>query len=402
MLAVDDSFDHRKHLLAFSGGPDSVYLLLELAKRFGTNLSEHVRLIYVNYHDSPFVPEEEKIVNHYASSYNLHLYRKDVYYNKDDGNFEEWARNIRYRFFSDICSQYGLSDVLTAHHKDDSLETYLLQKERNALPSHFGLRQQSKVDGVLVLRPLLSMWKSEIYGELERKGVPYYEDITNHDEHTRRNILRKQLDPEKKVSLLREMEEENRRLNRLLSSFASLPERIGFSFYENLSEEERKRLIFFLLDNKTGTLSPSRREGLAREMFEFLKGRKDGTLNLEEKVLYRTGEDFFVHERIATDDYEFLVDGPTRIKTPFMEIDIQDPDCFNHLRFPFVIRNPWPTDRIGTDLSTKDVHTFLRRQKVPFYLRQVYPIFLKDDIIRFVPFHKDILEGKLPIRFLLP
>ncbi len=402
MLAIDPTFDNRKHLLAFSGGPDSVYLLRQLAKRFQDSLPDHVQLAYVNYHDSPYVDAEERIVLDCASSYNLVLHKKVVFYKKEFGNFEDWARKIRYRFFADICSGNGLADVLTAHHKDDSIETFLLQKERNALPSHYGLRYQSQVEGVLVLRPLLSVWKKDIQEELKKEKAPYYEDITNHDGHTRRNLLRRELDGETKVRLLEEMTEANERLSSLLSTFKKLPERISFSCYDAFSEEEKQRLAFFLLDKKEGFLTPSRREGLAREILEFLKGRKDGLLTLERMVLYRTEKDFFIHEGIPSEDYEFLIDKPMAIKTPFMEIDIQDPDIFNHLSFPFVLRNPKPMDKIGTDLSSKDVHTFLRRQKVPFYLRRVYPIFLKDGVIRFVPFYKDILERKVPIRFLLP
>ena len=55
----------KRYLLAFSGGPDSVYLLLALARIYSSELKNHIALIYVNYHDSPFVNEEEEIVFYY-------------------------------------------------------------------------------------------------------------------------------------------------------------------------------------------------------------------------------------------------------------------------------------------------------------------------------------------------
>ena len=79
---------------------------------------------------------------------------------------------------------------------------------------------------------------------------------------------------------------------------------------------------------------------------------------------------------------------------------IDDPDIFNHLSFPFTIRNARKGDRIGTNLVSKDVETFLKKQGVPFYLRKIYPVFVKDGKIVCVPFYKDIEEEIIPIKFI--
>ena len=170
----EESFFPRRHLLAFSGGPDSVYLLKQLHSFYKESLPQHVELAYVNYHDSPFVEEEEKIVLLYQERYGLVLHQKDVRREECEGNFEDWARKIRYSFFRQLLSSSLLDDVLTAHHQDDSIETYLLQKERGNLPLHYGLDEKTEVFGYPLLRPLLSVTKAEIYHFLQEEKLPYF------------------------------------------------------------------------------------------------------------------------------------------------------------------------------------------------------------------------------------
>ena len=396
----DDNDEGKTHLLAFSGGPDSVYLLLALKKAYPDDLNQHVQLAYVNYHDSEHVDEEERIVRHYADQYGLALHRLDVRHEEKDGNFEDWARKIRYAFFKDILKKERLTDVLTAHHKDDAIETYLLQKERKNLPSYYGIKEESFLDGIVVRRPLLNVDKKTIYAFLDREKALYYEDITNHDDHTRRNLLRGKLSIEEKEKLQKEMTEKNASLSRLYLRFSFLPKEIPFLFYDSLEEDEKRRLLFFLLDKEDPSLSSERREGLGKEMYEFLKRQANGVLSLSEKVLYRSKDVFFIGKEIPSLSYEEQIDGPTTFSLPFLQIMIDDPDIFNHLSFPFTIRNARRGDRIGTNLVSKDVETFLKKQGVPFYLRKIYPVFVKDGKIVCVPFYKDIEEEIIPIKFI--
>ena len=59
--------------VAFSGGPDSVFLAYGLVK-----LGYKPILIYINYHDSVYVDKEEQIVNNFASLHNLVIIKKDT------------------------------------------------------------------------------------------------------------------------------------------------------------------------------------------------------------------------------------------------------------------------------------------------------------------------------------
>lgn len=387
-----------KYLLAFSGGPDSVYLLECLAVFYKEKLNQRICLCYINYHDSPNVDEEEKIVNFYVDKYKLKLFRFDTRFRK--GNFEEWARNYRYKKFAYIIKKKGMKALLTAHQKDDDSETYLLQKERGNLPAHYGLQEAATLNGIKILRPLLSVSKEEIYSELKENGYIYYEDITNHDSHTKRNVIRKELSSVERERLLDEKEAKNQELIKLYNSFVSIKYPVSFSLYDNLKEEAKRRLIFYLLDKEK---TPSkRRTGLGKEIYEFLKKRTNSEMPLfKEKVLYKTKDYFFIHTDLKKLNYSFTYKHKKRYSNRFFSIDLTDIKKFNLLSLPVTIRNRREGDTISTDLPTKDVKRFLKKQQVPYFLIDIYPVFEVDNQIRCVPFYKDIKNKSIPLDFKL-
>jgi len=82
--------------------------------------------------------------------------------------------------------------ILTAHTKDDMLETVLMRLLRGAGPA--GLAAMPVRKGKF-LRPLLSMNRADIIGYLKEKNVSWREDSTNTDEQFLRNKIRRNLVP---------------------------------------------------------------------------------------------------------------------------------------------------------------------------------------------------------------
>ena len=66
-----------------------------------------------------------------------------------------------------------------AHHQDDLLETYLLQKKRKNLVFCFGLSKENIIKGMRVLRPLLDVKKNELLNYCKENDIPYSIDKTN-------------------------------------------------------------------------------------------------------------------------------------------------------------------------------------------------------------------------------
>jgi len=106
---------------------------------------------------------------------------------------EAAARFFRRRaFFREAALLGDNVFILTAHTKDDLLETALMRVLRGSGPAGLALLPVKK--GRL-LRPLLSMTRAEAAAYLKAKNIPWREDSTNTDEKFLRNRIRRRLIP---------------------------------------------------------------------------------------------------------------------------------------------------------------------------------------------------------------
>jgi tRNA(Ile)-lysidine synthase len=105
---------------------------------------------------------------------------------------EAAARLYRRRIWTREAQRVGASRVLTAHTRDDVLETILMRVLRGSGPA--GLASMP-VDGGLTLRPLLGLSRAEVLAYLEEKGLAYCTDSTNSDIRFLRNRVRLRLIP---------------------------------------------------------------------------------------------------------------------------------------------------------------------------------------------------------------
>ena len=106
---------------------------------------------------------------------------------------EAAARFFRRRALFRYAAQLGeKTRILTAHTRDDMLETALMRVLRGAGPA--GLAAMPAVRG-RVLRPLLSMTRADVIAYLKEKKIPWREDSTNADEKFLRNRIRRRLIP---------------------------------------------------------------------------------------------------------------------------------------------------------------------------------------------------------------
>lgn len=392
-------------ILAFSAGPDSTALLTMLVELGFSNLS----LAYINYHDSPFVGDEESKVVFYARKFKLPLYKKDTDPSAAFGrNFENWAREYRYRFFSELVLEYGAKGVLTAHHRDDHLETYLIQKERHSQVSCFGLRPVSLVMGVKIYRPLLKYSKIELICYLRENQFEFYEDITNSDQTRLRNRIRsRRLSEAEKADLESEIEKKNRALAAVdaeIKTYAS-DAAIALTDYRSLEEDGRRRLLTYFLAQHFPLRTDKTLNSLVNKAFEFLKRGRVGALYLvDDRYLYLTETTFFVSKFRVRGFYEYRIEKPGQYSFPALEINLNDGRIFNvfSYSYPLTIRPVQKGDVIATKLRTKNVRHFLKSQKVPVFLRELYPVITdRFGQIIYVPFYSDLKSGVIPLKIRL-
>lgn len=393
--------DHGNYLVAFSGGPDSVFLLHALRQVY-SDYKDRFAICYINYHDSAFVDDEESIVNLYVDRYQVRLFKDDVIYDREENhNFEDWARKYRYDLFADIVKKEGFNGFLTAHQRNDLIETYLLQKKRNNFPMYWGLPYLNQYHGVNLIRPILEISRKEILDTLEHDSLPFYDDITNHK--TTRYLYFRTTEIEDEENIINEIGSKN---IELIEFYQNIEGSSSFSFkrYESFNEEQKKRALVLLLNTDSIGETQEQRIGYMKESYDFLKKKSNGFLSLDnDNCLYKTRYGFFIRKDFSKMEYEYQLKKGDTIENELFTLDFENPSLFNVKESGAILRNYHKGDTLATDLPTKDVYSFLRKQQVPAFLIPIYPVFVSKlgEIIG-VPFYKDIKEKKIPFSFLLP
>lgn len=380
--------------VAFSGGPDSIFLTEGLIK-----LGYKPLLIYINYHDSPTVYIEEKIVKQYSQINKLKLIEHEVNI-PDNVNFEDEARKIRYKFFSDVIKIHPNKFILTAHHKNDDIETMILQINRNNIVDYYGLKEKNDIFGVTVIRPILNYTKLEIIGYLTKNNISFYDDPTNYEQERQRNILRanlKNIDynhyKNLKISLNQKVKEEKNKIKNIANG-----KYISKKIYSTLNDNEKKRLLNFLLNYNLGYSNSN----LINICLMRLKSNKSFEENLKNNIsLFQDKNNFFFGTTTDKRNYSYIIEKEGYYKFKEFDIEIKLGN-FNIKDFPIFIETPKQKDIIETNIKQNNVIKFLKHHNVPNFLINIFPIIKnKDKKIIYVPFYEDIIENKIKINLKL-
>ncbi len=182
-------------VVAYSGGVDSS-LLLHTLHAFREQTSTAVHAVHVHHGLSDNADtwlrhcqsECDKLtipLNHYHVAVKSGA-RKSL---------EAEARDARYKVLHEFChANNGV--LLLGQHAEDQLETVLLQLKRGAGPQGLsGMGAQHWRNGVLTLRPMLALQKSDIVDAANRLDLQWVNDESNADDRYDRNFLRNQIIP---------------------------------------------------------------------------------------------------------------------------------------------------------------------------------------------------------------
>lgn len=182
----------RKLLLATSGGIDSM-VLLQLCHQLGLD----IRVAHCNfqlrgdesYNDEAFVKSHCEnlgilvFVNHFDTKEFAEMQKQSI---------QVVARNLRYEWFQTLLINNDYDYVLTAHHLDDSLETFLINFTRaSGLDGLTGIPPQNGN----IVRPLLAFSRNEIEAFAQENKLKWREDSSNASDKYLRNKLRHDVIP---------------------------------------------------------------------------------------------------------------------------------------------------------------------------------------------------------------
>ena len=180
------------YIVALSGGADSVALLL-LLKEGGFNVhAAHCNFLLRGSESD----RDETFCVDLCRQLGVELHRAHFatreYAEAHKVSVEMAARELRYNWFEQLRKDIGAVGICVAHHRDDSVETVLLNMIRGT-----GLRGLTGIQprNGYVLRPLLCVSRDEIEHFLAKRGQKYVIDSTNLETDVKRNKVRLQVLP---------------------------------------------------------------------------------------------------------------------------------------------------------------------------------------------------------------
>ncbi len=179
-------------LLACSGGVDSV-VLAHLCQTLKLDFSIAHCNFQLRGNDSL---EDEHFVGRLAKALkkNFYVIHFDTlgYINQNKLSLQVAARELRYAWFAELMKEKGYNTLVTAHHGDDNLETFLINLSRGTgIEGLTGIPEKTKS----ISRPLLMFSKETILAYAKQEKLEWREDRTNAETKYLRNKIRHHIVP---------------------------------------------------------------------------------------------------------------------------------------------------------------------------------------------------------------
>lgn len=185
-------------LVACSGGLDSVVLTHLLVKS-----GYQITLAHCNFSlrgnesdaDSNFVIQLSKKLEIPVYT---ETFETETFADEHGLSIQMAARQLRYLWFEELSNQLNIKYILTAHHLDDNLETFLINLSRGT-----GLKGLTgiPVNQGKLIRPLLSFTKETVLAYAEKNNLSWREDSSNASNKYLRNALRNEVIPKWKETV---------------------------------------------------------------------------------------------------------------------------------------------------------------------------------------------------------
>lgn len=186
--------DGGRYIVALSGGADSVALLLTMLQ-LGHNMK--IEAAHCNFHlRREESNRDEKFCVNLCKHHGIELHRAHFdttsYASLHHISIEMAARELRYNYFFQLLHSINADGICVAHHKDDSIETFLINLLRGTgINGLCGIKAKNGK----ILRPLLCVGRQEILDFLNEEKQSYVTDSTNLVPDVLRNKVRLRLLP---------------------------------------------------------------------------------------------------------------------------------------------------------------------------------------------------------------
>ncbi len=337
-----------KVLVGFSGGADSLYLLLVLRE-----LGFEVYALHINHGLRETSLRDEEFCVDFCKKNKIDIFVERVKI-EGESRIEERAREIRYKFFKQYALKIG-SKVALGHNLTDAFETLVFNTIRGS--GIRGLILPPKVE--VFVRPLIFLCRDEIREYLKNAGYTWVEDESNLSERFSRNRIRINLEPALKGIFHNWCE-------RFLNTYINLYEEKEF-FEGKLKEFAKENLKF------AGGIFALKLAGKT----EVLRVLSD-ILKVEIKPLRQI---FFIKNL-----GRFDIAGWKLYRYKDHIIGIKKDLTLNDLNLRFVGEGTVRFRKEGETVNGKRLKDLFYRRRIPGFLRDIYPLIEKDGKVAWVPF----------------
>ena len=302
----------KKIAVSLSGGADSMcltFLLDEFCRQ--NNIS--LLAITIDHKLRAESTLEANKVSKYLKKCNINHIILTWHHNEIKANIQNEARNARYKILCNYCKENDIDNLFVGHTFDDQAETVLLRILRGSgIDGVSGIDALTIMNGVKIIRPLLSFKKNQILDFLKKEGLIWFEDESNKNTKFDRVKIRKlisQLDEDFKFTeRLNLLSDNAKRAKSFINSYVvkvfekhCIVGDLGFisikqSSFNNLDEEIQLRLINYIIKyvrNEPLTY-PIRLESLKVVLLNIQKvGDKKFTLSNCEILLHKNSVYFY-------------------------------------------------------------------------------------------------------------
>ena len=217
-----------KLLIAFSGGPDSVFVL-QFFNKYKSKFGIELFALHINHSlRGKESDEDELFCKFFCKNLNIQFNSQKVnikeFAKQNKESIEEAARNIRYAELQKYAKEISATKIVTAHNLNDNTETVLLNLFRGA-----GLSGASgiPIKRENIIRPMLSTSKEDIIKFLNSNNIQFRIDSSNLESDFNRNFLRNEIIPKIKEKInpaidlnLLKFSEIAKESNRIISNMA--------------------------------------------------------------------------------------------------------------------------------------------------------------------------------------
>ena len=210
---LDKFIKKKTFLVAVSGGPDSL-ALTALSKIYSNEKKKKIFFVLVDHGIRANSSKEAKAVKSLLNKkkINLTILRNKEKINK---NIQSQARAVRYKLLLNFCNKKKIKFILTGHHRDDQIETFLIRLSRGSGVQ--GLSSMKKISilnsKTKLIRPLLNEKKQELTVLAKKYFGKIFKDSSNTNQKYLRTKIR---------ILIKQFEKSGIKLERIISSINHL------------------------------------------------------------------------------------------------------------------------------------------------------------------------------------